>query len=136
MPRPKRNRCVSGNPTVTYFKPRGVPMSTLARVVLTLDEFEALRLADFEQQYHEEAASQMKVSRATFGRILGSAHQKVADALVHGKAMLIEHGPGVLRIAAVKCEACGFMWEVSSETERAICPSCGQATGLTKKGEE
>lgn len=135
MPRPKRNRCVSGNPTVTYFKPRGVPMSTLAKVVLTLDEFEALRLADFERQYHEEAAGKMKISRATFGRILTSVHQKVADALVHGKAMLIEHGPGVLHITVVKCEACGFEWEVSSEIERAICPSCGQEISLTKKGE-
>ena len=59
----------------------------LEEVVMTLDEFEALRLADLEQFYHERAARQMRVSRPTFSRILDAAHAKVADALVHGKSI-------------------------------------------------
>ncbi len=60
---------------------------------MTLDEFEALRLADLERLYHERAAEQMQVSRPTFSRIIDSARAKVADALVHGKALRIEGGP-------------------------------------------
>ena len=59
---------------------------------MTLDEFEALRLADLEGLYQEQAALQMGVSRPTFSRIVESAHKKVADALVHGKAIRIEGG--------------------------------------------
>jgi predicted DNA-binding protein (UPF0251 family) len=65
----------------------------LAEVVMTLDEFEALRLADLEKLYHERAAEQMRVSRPTFSRIIDSARAKIADALVHGKALRIEGGP-------------------------------------------
>ncbi len=60
---------------------------------MTLDEFEAMRLGDLEGLYQEAAAEQMKVSRPTFSRIIDSAHRKVADALVHGKALRIEGGP-------------------------------------------
>jgi uncharacterized protein len=80
-------------PAATIFKPAGVSVLELEVVVMTLDEFEALRLSDLEGLYQEQAAAQMNVSRATFGRILHSAHRKVADAIVHGKAMRIEGGP-------------------------------------------
>jgi hypothetical protein len=59
---------------------------------MTLDEFEAMRLADLARMYQEKAAEQMGVSRPTFSRIIDSAHQKVADALVHGKALHIIGG--------------------------------------------
>jgi uncharacterized protein len=68
-------------------------MTALDEVVLTLDEFEALRLADLEQLYQEQAADLMAVSRTTLSRILDAAHRKVADALVHGKALRIHGGP-------------------------------------------
>ena len=55
-----------------------------------MDEVEALRLADYEGLYHENAAQRMKISRATFGRILGQARHKVAEALLKGKALRIE----------------------------------------------
>ncbi len=60
---------------------------------MTLDEFEAMRLADLDGHYQEQAAKQMNVSRTTFSRIVDSAHRKMADALVHGKALRIEGGP-------------------------------------------
>lgn len=60
---------------------------------MTLDEFEALRLADLDGLYQAEAATQMDVSRTTFSRIIESAHRKIADVLVHGKALRIEGGP-------------------------------------------
>jgi predicted DNA-binding protein (UPF0251 family) len=61
-------------------------------LILTLDQLEALRLADLMGLYHEEAAEEMGISRATFGRIVEEARRKIADALVNGKALLIEGG--------------------------------------------
>jgi predicted DNA-binding protein (UPF0251 family) len=90
MSRPKKRRCVNCNPRALYFKPRGIPLVDLEEVCLSLDEIEALRLADHEGRYHEEAAGEMKISRATFGRIVNEARRKVASALVQGKALKIE----------------------------------------------
>jgi predicted DNA-binding protein (UPF0251 family) len=68
-------------------------MSALEEVELTIDELEALRLADLEGLYQEEAAARMEVSRATFARIVETARLKVATALVHGHALRIGGGP-------------------------------------------
>jgi uncharacterized protein len=96
MPRPKCYRNVCGVPDKNYFKPRGIPVSELEEVVLCLDEYEAIRLADYEQLYQEEAATRMNISRQTFGRIIETAHKKIADVLMNGKALKIEGGEVVL----------------------------------------
>ncbi|MBF0207566.1 MAG: DUF134 domain-containing protein [Oligoflexia bacterium] len=85
--RPKKCRHTSCEVTSNYFKPRGIPMSELAEVILCVDELESLRLSHLELLYQEDAAVKMKISRQTFGRILDSAHQKVTDALINGKAL-------------------------------------------------
>jgi predicted DNA-binding protein (UPF0251 family) len=85
----RRIRC---NPETNYFKPRGIPITELEEVILSGDELEALRLADFEGLYQEEAAIEMNISRQTFGNIIHSAHRKIADALMNGKAVKIEGG--------------------------------------------
>jgi len=92
MVRPLKCRLVAGRPDVVFFKPQGVPLFRLEEVVLQLDEFEALRLADVEGLYQEEASLKMHVSRATFGNILASARKKTADAITNGKAIRIEGG--------------------------------------------
>jgi len=90
MPRPKKCRHIKCQPNAYYFKPRGIPLVDLQEVVLTIDEFEAIRLADYKRLYHNEAAAEMRISRATFGRILAQARRKVSDALISGKALKIE----------------------------------------------
>jgi predicted DNA-binding protein (UPF0251 family) len=85
-------RHIRGCPKVKLFKPAGIPARALEVVTLTLDELEALRLADFNALYQEEAAEQMKISRATFARIVEEARRKTADALIHGKAVWVEGG--------------------------------------------
>ena len=90
--RPKRCRKVCGSPDPRCFKPRGIPSSELEANVLSLDEFEAMRLADLEGLYHEDAARMMDISRQTFGRILSSARKKTADAIVNVKLLAIEGG--------------------------------------------
>lgn len=92
MTRPKSLRQIEALPGNTWFKPAGVSMRNLEEVSLTLDEFEALRLADLEGLYHANVAERMDVSRQTIGRILSVAHKKIAEALVHGKAIRLEGG--------------------------------------------
>ncbi|MFA5287158.1 MAG: DUF134 domain-containing protein [Candidatus Omnitrophota bacterium] len=92
MPRPCRCRRVRCNPDANYFKPRGIPLDMLEEINLTLDELEAVRLADFNGLYQEDAAKRMDVSRQTFGNIINSAHKKIADVLLNAKALKIEGG--------------------------------------------
>ncbi|MGB9678489.1 MAG: DUF134 domain-containing protein [Thermoanaerobacteraceae bacterium] len=92
MPRPPKCRWVQGEPDITYFKPMGVPMHLLEEVILTVEEFEAIRLKDLEGLEQEDCADRMKVSRPTFFRIIMSAREKIADALVNGKAIKVEGG--------------------------------------------
>jgi uncharacterized protein len=98
MPRPHCCRLVAGEPAAALFRPAGRRGCEIETIDMTLDEFEALRLADLEGLYQEGAATRMGVSRSTFGRIVESAHRKVAEALVHGKALRIQGGP-------VRCES-------------------------------
>lgn len=92
MVRPKKCRRVGAAPDVTYFKPRGVPLSNLNEIHLPVDGYEALRLADHQGLKHEDAAAQMRVSRQTFGRVLSKARHAVAHALVSGFALSIQGG--------------------------------------------
>ncbi|MDH7517809.1 MAG: DUF134 domain-containing protein [Candidatus Thermoplasmatota archaeon] len=92
MPRPRRCRRVGFSPNVTYFKPAGVPLIDLESSVLSVDEFEAIRLKDLEGLEQEEAAQMMNISQPTFHRLLLTARKKIADAIVKGKAIKIEGG--------------------------------------------
>lgn len=92
MPRPINCRRVAQLPQVNYYKPRGIPLALLQQTTLTVDELEAIRLADLQGLYQEQAAEKMNISRQTLGRILESAHKKIADALVNGKALSIQGG--------------------------------------------
>jgi len=92
MPRNKCLRYIDNHPGFTFYKPAGIPMHKLSEVTILLDEYEAVRLADLEGLYQEDAAKRMNVSRQTFGRIIEAAHKKIADALINGKAIKIEGG--------------------------------------------
>ena len=90
MPRPVKPRRTCCKPDADYFKPRGISLKKLKEVSLTIDELEAVRLADLRSMYQEDAANSMNVSRQTFGNIINSAHRKIADALLNSKALKIE----------------------------------------------
>jgi uncharacterized protein len=117
-------------PQATAFKPAGVPGRSLATIALGLDEIEALRLADLEGLYQEEAASRMGISRATFGRLVEGARRKVAHALLESKMLIFEGGPVIMAAPrSFQCDECGKGFEVPFGTGRpAACPHChGQA---------
>jgi len=90
--RPKKTRWVKCEPGERCFRPQCKPLNKLEGVVLTIDEFEAVRLNDLEGLNQEETAEIMKVHRSTISRILNSARRKIADALVNVKAIRIAGG--------------------------------------------
>ena len=92
MPRPFKTRWIDGRPEAVFFVPHPFPDPRIDHVVLSIDELEALRLADHQDLSQEEGAAEMNVSRATFGRIVRQARKRVAEALVTGKAILVEGG--------------------------------------------
>jgi hypothetical protein len=113
--RPTHCRSVQDLPKVTCFKPHGVPHKDLKSVLLTVDELEAIRLADKEGLYQADAAVQMNVSRPTFGRILEAAHKKVAEAIVDGKQLCIQGG-----VISTLCDTIP-----SDRPDICVCPKCG-----------
>jgi predicted DNA-binding protein (UPF0251 family)/DNA-directed RNA polymerase subunit RPC12/RpoP len=131
MPRPVKWRKVSFIPGVRYFIPTGIPKCELEENLLKIEELEALRLKDLEGLEQEECAAKMEISRQTFQRILLAAREKLADALINGKAIRIEGGNFTSNICPIICESCGKEWDESYENFRKIlegtyeCPDCG-----------
>lgn len=127
MARPQKNRIVRYHTDISYFKPRGIPMRKLEEVSLTVDEREAIRLADLLGLPQEAAGEKMGISRATFGRIIQRARHQVADALINGKAINV--GGGNYRMTDYPrifvCRTCAHEWEAPRGTGRpAFCPMC------------
>ncbi len=89
MPRPRLCRRINFKPSITYFKPQGVPMKYLEIIELTAEEIEAYRLRHIDDLDQKEAANKMNTSSSTYQRILYSAYKKIADALINGKAIKI-----------------------------------------------
>jgi len=113
---------------INYFKPRGMPMGSLEEIVITIDELEAVRLTDLEELYQDDAAKKMNVSRQTLGNILHSAHKKIADSLVNGKALRIEGGVIKMAERHFICYDCKNEWALPHGTVRpGVCPKCNSA---------
>lgn len=90
--RPKKTRWIKCLPGERCFRPICKPLNKVKGVYLTLDEFEAIRLADLEGLKQIDAAKKLKISRPTFSRIVSAARNKIADGLVNIKAIKIEGG--------------------------------------------
>ena len=118
-------------PQVTYFKPAGIPLAQSQEVRLAIEEAEAIRLKDLEGLEQEQSAQRMNVSRTTFARVLNSARQKMADALLNGKAIRIEGGSFEMAARRFRCVN-GHEWDVSFEAMRSTpaqsCPTCKTLT--------
>ncbi|UZE92048.1 MAG: DUF134 domain-containing protein [Methanosarcinales archaeon] len=128
MVRPRKNRRVWFEPGITYFKPRGMPLADLEEVSLAVDELEAIRLNGIEKLVQKEAAKKMTISQPTFHRLLESAREKIADALVNGKAIKIHGGNYEMAARRFRCYDCGNEWEEPYGTGRPVeCPKCSSA---------
>lgn len=89
MPRPRKSRRVCGHPGCTSFGPH---KSEGAPITMAIDEYEAVRLIDFEGLTQEQCAEQMEVARTTIQSIYAGARKKLAACIVEGRALVIEGG--------------------------------------------
>jgi predicted DNA-binding protein (UPF0251 family) len=137
MPRPRLCRRVGFQPNVTYFKPAGIRMVDLEESILTVDEFEAVRLKDLLGLEQETAAKKMGISQPTFHRLVLCARKKIADAIVNGKAIKIEGGNFKMVDVSkrkFRCYNCGYEWELSYGTGKPEeCPKCKSKNIITSK---
>ncbi len=106
MPNRKRQRRIGKPPVMEGYKPFGIPMRKLESVSLLYEEYEALRLADYEDLTHEEAAKKMDISRPTFTRLYTQARKNIAMAFVEGKSILIQGGHYVTEDYWYRCREC------------------------------
>ncbi len=124
MPRPKRIRKVTNPPHFKGFKPMGI-LPDKPPVVLNYEEYEAIRLNDFELKGHVEAAMIMEVSRPTYTRIYESARRKVAMAFVNGQAIVFEGGKVYFDSEWYRCNNCGcFFNHPQKDQEVTHCALC------------
>ena len=122
---PYRRRRIHMPPRFAHFKPAGVPRRLLKRIELMLDEYEAIRLADYEGLEHLEASEKMNISRPTFTRLIEKARQKLAKALVEGKEIVVEGGNVDLMQTLHCCEDCGEVTPGPVDERAEECPDCG-----------
>lgn len=90
MARPTRCRRICAEPMCRGFVPQSAPET--GTVILTVDEYEVIRLVDYEKRTHEQCAAQMGISRTTVTEIYENARFKLSDSLVNGKALVIDGG--------------------------------------------
>ena len=109
-------------PSMEGYKPFGIPMRELESVDLLFEEYEALRLADYEDLTQEEAAKQMNISRPTFTRLYDKARKNIARAFVEGKAIIIRGGTFITDKYWYKCGDCNKM--SVSEKPLVNCTDC------------
>ena len=124
MARPQSDRIVHEPPLFSDFKPMGVRGQDLGQVLLTLDEFEAFRLADQVGMSHAAAAEEMGISRSTFTRLIEKARKKIADFIIQGKMLTIEGGSVHFRNNILKCQSCGHMFKTNMDNNISECPAC------------
>lgn len=147
-------------PAVRGYRPFGISDSDESPVRLLFEEYEAIRLADYENMSQLQAAKHMDVSRPTFTRIYDRALKKLAKAMNEGRSFIIEGGNVHFEDQWYRCEHCHSVYKTNKkkpgncalcgaqnihhinpsvddalyENEHCICDNCGNITGH-KKGE-
>ena len=106
MSRPEKNRKVCNPPKMLGFKPYGIPLCKLETVCLKFEEYESIRLVNYNMLPQEKAAEMMNVSRPTLTRIYNKALKIIAKAFVEGKAIEIEGGNYQFEQDWFKCKKC------------------------------
>lgn len=91
MPRPKRCRRIGKMPRINQFRPHPI-IEEENEIILQIDEYETIRLIDYESLTQEECAEKMEVARTTVQQIYNEARQKIAKSIVEGKTLIIKGG--------------------------------------------
>ena len=125
MPIETKIRKIHSFPPYSQYKPPRIPLNELKKVTITLEEFEAIKLVDYEKKPQRDASASMGVSQATFNRVLKSARNKIASGLVNGFALILEGGKNVLPCRIIKCGSCSHQWSPKGQGLPNKCPICG-----------
>jgi predicted DNA-binding protein (UPF0251 family) len=125
MPRPEKKRRVLQPPLVSDFKPTGIPRGFLETLEMTIDEYEAIRLADYLGYDHETASIEMKISRPTFSRLIEKARHKIAKTIVDGLYLKIAGGSIHFQSNRIHCKNCKKTFQVPLDNPEPECPTCG-----------
>lgn len=106
MARPRKSRKICNPPKMKGFRPFGLQSCRNGAVTLKYEEYESIRLVNYENLAQEDAAGQMNVSRPTFTRIYNHALKQIAKSFVEGKALEIEGGNYKLEKDWYRCKKC------------------------------
>ncbi|MCC7552008.1 MAG: DUF134 domain-containing protein [Methanobacterium sp.] len=123
MSRPRRFSLILGKPRVCRFTPDTPHDGEVEPLNVTMEEFESLRLKDYQEIQQKKAAEIMNISQPTFHRTLNSARRKISRALVEGKIIQIKGGDYFMDKRRYLCKNCGFEWQSASK-EYDKCPDC------------
>lgn len=134
MPRPETERMVHTPPFFSEFKPVGIAGKLLNKTKLTLDEYEAFRLADYIGLSHNEASEEMEISRSTFTRLIEKARKKIAGLLVQGNLLTIDGGNIHFKNNIIRCLDCGHMFKTKIGASLKKCPECESKNLLNLAG--
>ena len=124
MPRRKRLRKVVSPPGFKGYKPYGNRHGKMEHVDLLYEEYEAIKLADYDLMTHQEACQLMGVSRATFARVYESARRKIAKALVETREIRSVFGNAKLDKSWYECSKCKVRFSMPVNVENQVCPMC------------
>jgi len=136
MPNRRRQRKISMLPPMEGFKPFGIPMRELESVILLYEEFEAIRLADYEGLTQEEAAEKMNISRPTFTRLYEKARRTIARAFIEVKAIIIQGGTYVTEEYWYKCQVCHETLNTIKPIKQCRKCDSDKITSLSNESEE
>ncbi len=125
MPRRKRFRKIVAPPSFDGYKPYGASINSKQSIEFFYEEYEAMRLADYDMLNHQEAAELMGVSRATFARIYETARRKIAKAFVESLEIVTVYGNAWMENAWYSCASCQAKFTLPENNVKQLCPLCG-----------
>jgi predicted DNA-binding protein (UPF0251 family) len=134
MGRKEIERTVHKPPLFKVFKPTGVAGNILEEVVLSIDEYESIRLVDYCKHSHEEAADEMSISRPVFTKMLEKARYKLSTLLVRGALLKIDGGNFHFKNNIMKCLKCEQLFEIEMDKQIVECPNCGNVNIMNIAG--
>jgi len=122
MARPQKNRKICNPPKMGGFKPFGIPLCKIGTIKLTFEEYESIRLVNYDMLPHEKAAAQMNVSRPTLTRIYNKALKTIAIGFIEGKTIEIDGGNYLLEDEWYKCKKCYKL--IQGTNNHVKCKNC------------
>ncbi len=135
MPRRKRLRKVVAPPGFKGYRPYGTNADPQKSIELLYEEYEALKLADYDHMNHKEASELMGISRPTFARIYENARRKIAMALVETREIVAIYGNAWMDKNWFLCNECNTRFTIPKTIRDRNCPLCssGEIESLVQK---